>query len=303
MAKQKKHIRKSKKGKPFVAGKKKIVPKLEKPKPKYPLNILKNHPIDLTDIIGAFKIIGGTTGQGKSNTLAVFIEEYLDKNLPIILLDVEGEHDDFVKQYDSVYMFDKSSYKKHKDNLQSYLSRVIKNRISLIVDLSTFSNEARDEFVTHFLKDLWAAEEILRRPLALIVEEAHVLVPQQNSTPMKPILVDFAKRGRKRKVEVTFVTQRMQDLDKKVITQAETGFLHKVMYPADLAVYQKMIPSKTLMEQVPHLAKGEVIYINQGKAHRDMVRLRKTEHKSHTMSAEELKEPKNGIFQKLMLWK
>jgi DNA helicase HerA-like ATPase len=303
MAKQKKHLRRSKKGKPFLAGKKKIVPKVEPPKPKYPLDIVKNVPIDLTDIIGAFKIIGGSTGQGKSNTLAVFMEEYLDKNVPIHLLDVEGEHDDFAKQYESVYMFDKSAYKKHKDNLRSYLTRVIKNRISLIIDLSTFSNEERDEFVTDYLKTLWAVQDTQRKPLALIVEEAHVLVPQQNSTPMKSILVDFAKRGRKRKVEVTFVTQRMQDLDKKVITQAETGLLHKVLYPADIQVYSKIIPSKTLLEQVPHMKRGEVIYINQGKAVRGMVRLRKTEHKSHTMSAEELKEPKTGIFQKIMLWR
>lgn len=268
----------------------------EKKKP-FPLNILKEQKIPLEDILGVFKVILGTTGQGKSNTVAVIIEEYLKYDVPVHIIDVEGEHLSFHKEMD-FEVLNKKKYGKWKEHLEKKLKGIIKNRENLIVDLSTFDEEEKWDFLKDYLKNLWELEDKYRIPLSLVIEEVHTLIPQGKNTPVKNLLQDFAKRGRKRKIEVTFITQRAQEAEKSIITQAETAFLHKVSHPGNLAIYRVLIPGKEEFNHIPEMKVGEIFYVNKGSAKRGMVRLRNTKHGSHTMSIKDLKKPRKlfGVF-------
>ena len=288
-------------------------------KAKYNLNILQHHPIPFQDILGEFKVILGTTGQGKSNTVAVLIEETNKRGLPTHLIDVEGEHKSFVDEM-GFKLLDHNNYKAKPESKEeekeeslpedgveederqynpwmiSFLKPILEKRESLLVDYGSFSSERQQNmlFLKDYLRTLWYLENKMKTPLSLVVEEVHVLVPQTGKTPVKDILRDFAKRGRKRKIEVTFVTQRSQEADKSVITQAETGFLHKVSHHANLEVYKDLIPDKELFKQIGTLQRGEVIFVNKGTAIRDFVRPRHTKHGSHTLSLEDLKIKQNN---------
>jgi hypothetical protein len=255
----------------------------------HPLKILKEHKIPIQDVLGVFKVVLGTTGQGKSNTVAVIIEEYLKYNVPIHLVDVEGEHSSFVKEA-GFKVLNKRNY--DKEGLKGFLKKILKRRENLVVDVSTFDDGEDMEFLKDYFETLWELEDKMRVPLSLVIEEVHTLIPQGAKTPVKSILQTFAKRGRKRKIEAIFVTQRSQEADKSIITQAETAFLHKVSHPANLQIYRVLVPDKKLFDDIPSMRVGEVIYVNKGDCVRDMVRQRETTHGSHTLSVKDLKKPK-----------
>ena len=274
--------------------------KIEAPdKVKHPLHILKNHEIPIEDILGQFKVILGTTGQGKSNTVAVLIEEYLKYGVPIHIIDVEGEHLSFVDELDFEVINKKNYY---EDELKNDIKHILRNQKNVVIDFSSFNQEKNMNFLKHYLETLWTLQNTYKTPMSLIIEEVHTLVPQNTNTPVKKILQDFAKRGRKRKIEAIFVTQRTQEADKSIITQAEVGFLHKVSHPTNLSIYKTLIPSKELFNKIPQLGIGEVIYVNKGTGIKDKVRLRKTKHGSHTLRLEDLKKKKEhkNLLQKLL---
>jgi hypothetical protein len=261
----------------------------------HPLSILKGQKIPIQDVLGVFKVVLGTTGMGKSNTVAVIIEEYLKFDVPIHIIDVEGEHLSFVKEKD-FQLLNKKNY--DPDSLKSDLKRILRRRNNLLIDVSSFNTGEDLEFLKHYLETLWLLQDTMRVPLSLVVEEVHTLIPQNGKTPVKEILRTFAKRGRKRKIEAVFVTQRSQEADKAIITMAETGFLHKVSHPTNLAIYKVLIPDKKLFDEIGTMKIGEIIYVNKGSCVKDMVRLRETKHGSHTLNVNDLKKPKKflGLF-------
>lgn len=268
----------------------------EDEKVKLPLDILVKQKIPLEDVLGVFKVVLGTTGQGKSNTVAVIMEEYVEKKVPIHIIDIEGEHLSFAKEYDDFIILNKKKYADWKDNFKHKLKKVLKNRKNLIVDASTFNEEEKMEFLKEYFELIWDLEDRYRIPLSIFIEEVHTLIPQSGKTIVKPILRDYAKRGRKRKMEVTFITQRPQEADKAIITQAETAFLHKVSHPSNLAVYKVLIPKKEHFDTISTMKIGEVVYVNKGHCIRSMIRLRRTKHGASTMSVKDLNTKPKKVF-------
>lgn len=264
-----------------------------------PLNILVNNPIPIEDVLGQFKVILGTTGQGKSNTVAVLIEEYLRYGVPIHIIDVEGEHLSFVDELD-FELINKRNY--YKDEIRGDIKHLLRKQKNVVIDYSSFNEGDNMAFLKDYLENLWSLQNSYKMPMSLIIEEVHTLVPQSSNTPVKSILQDFAKRGRKRKIEAIFVTQRTQEADKSVITQAEVGFLHRVSHPTNLSIYNVLIPSKKLFNEVSHLGVGDVIYVNKGLAVKGRVRVRKTKHGSHTLSLADIRKNKEhkSLLSKLL---
>lgn len=261
---------------------------VKKENSKYPLKILRDKDIPLEDVLGVFKVVLGTTGQGKSNTVAVIIEEYVKYDMPVHIVDVEGEHLSFAREM-NFEVLNKRTY--DPETLKSYLKKVLKRRKNLLIDVSTFDDAEEMKFLKDYFTTLWSLQDNLKAPVSLVIEEIHTLIPQGEKTPVKSILRTIAKRGRKRKIEAIFVTQRSQEADKSIITQAETSFLHKVSHPTNLKIYRTLIPDKELYAQVSKMGVGEIIYVNRGSAVRGMVRERETEHGSHTLSVKDLRKP------------
>lgn len=285
-------------GKKLVEKPKKAVVQEQNAPVKHPLNILRNNKIPIEDVLGVFKVVLGTTGQGKSNTVAVIIEEYLRYDVPIHLVDVEGEHRSFVRER-GFKLLSKKNYS--SSSLRGFLKRALKRRDNLVIDVSTFDSGEDMEFLKDYFQTLWELQDVMRVPLSLVIEEVHTLIPQNGDTPVKKILQTFAKRGRKRKIEAVFVTQRSQEADKSIISQAETAFLHKVSHPSNLKIYAILIPDKKLFNGIADMRVGEVVYVNKGSAVRDMVRKRQTTHESHTLSLKDLTKP-GGVFKIMGGW-
>jgi len=251
--------------------------------------------LTLNDVIGKCIAILGIRGSGKTNTATVLVEELLSKNVPLSIVDIDGEYWGLQEKYDIVRIgasddadisltldeMDKASIM----NLASTLAELsLKEAIPLILDLGEFIGQSIDLFLLAFSRTLWEVSRKVRRPYFIIIEEAHEFIPQGPRTPLKEYLTRIALRGRKRGLGLILVSQRSAKVDKDVLTQAELLFLHKVVHPADLRVYKELLPlsSSEVYAIVPKLKVGEALFYYQGKVRKIRIRRQKTFHAGYT---------------------
>src|SRR5947209_5563562 len=128
------------------------------------------------------------------------------------------------------------------DELQLQTQTLVGSSISVILDLSDFTQEETSEFLIQYFSSLWNACSSTKQPYQIVLEEAHEFVPQGMNSPLKQILTRIALRGRKRGLGIILISQRSAKVEKDVLTQTSLLFLHKVVHPIDLKVYKHLIP-------------------------------------------------------------
>ncbi len=118
-------------------------------------------------------------------------------------------------------------------------------------------------------------------------------MPQTTNTPLKQILTRIALRGRKRGLGILMMSQRSAKVAKDVLTQASLLFLHKVVHPTDMRVYQDLIPlpSTQVEEMVRALQPGQAIVVSSHTPVVVCMRLRHTFHAGSTPTLEAVDQP------------
>jgi len=237
----------------------------------------------------------GISGSGKTNTAAVLIEELLAQGLPMTIVDIEGEYYGLKEQYD-LLIAGRSEHAELEigpDNAAQLAEISVRRGISVILDLSDYTEDEQYAFLVAYFQSLWDVAGKERKPYQIILEEAHEWVPQGTRTPLKQLLSRIALRGRKRGLGIILMSQRSAKVEKDVLTQVPLLFLHKVVHPVDLKVYKDLIPrpGPQVEAMVDALQTGEaVIKFNQNitAAH---IRLRHTFHAGATPTLGKTIEP------------
>ena len=255
------------------------------------LNIFINDDgLPLNRIVGKAVAILGVRGSGKTNTSAVLVEELLLKGVPSIILDVDGEYWTLREKYDILLVSsDKGKADininiKNKNQAIKLAKALLEAYVPAVIDLSEYIIDEYSEYLVAFLEEIWKVSKLYRKPLFLVLEEAHEFIPQGSSTTTKPILVRIALRGRKRGLGLIMVSQRSAKVDKDVLTQAEYYILHKVIHPADLRVYKELLPldPKEVEAIVPRLEVGEALFYDGLNIKKVRIRKRYTYHVGYT---------------------
>lgn len=244
-------------------------------------------PITLEATIGEKIAILGVAGQGKSNTSAVILEEYLANHLPMTIVDIEGEYWGLKERYDLIIIGKSANVDLEVDaaNAAQFATYSVEHGVSMILDLADYDTlEDMHEFLIAYFEALWAAVSKARRPYVVVLEEAHEFIPQGSSTPIKKLLTTFALRGRKRGVGMIIISQRSAKVEKSVLTQATFVFLHKVVHPTDLKVYAEILPlpPRVVEEKVGALSKGDALVLVSHKVYSARIRVRHTYHAGAT---------------------
>jgi hypothetical protein len=262
------------------------------------LNIdsLNKFQIQTQTLVGRSVAVLGITGSGKTNTAAVLIEELLSSGLPLTVVDIEGEYWGLKEKFE-VLVAGRSQHAElpvSSYNAAQLAEVSVKRGISVILDLSEYTQEEAVEFLTQYFMGLWNASTSAKQPYQIILEEAHEFIPQGIGTPLKQILTRIALRGRKRGLGIILVSQRSAKVEKDVLTQTSLLFLHKVVHPIDIKVYKDLIPlpSAQVEDMIRRLQPGEAIVIYNHQVNVAHIRHRRTFHVGSTPMYDTVKQPK-----------
>ena len=245
-------------------------------------------------------------GSGKSYLASVVAEEMLKAGQPIVALDptggwwglrsgfpiavLGGEHGDIPLQESAGEVIAQA---------------IVDNRFPAVIDLSLFRKGQMIRFMVGFLETLY---RLNRDPVHIFVDEADAFAPQGRNfggdeNRMLGAMEDLVRRGRKRGLGCTLITQRPAVLNKNVLTQCESVFALRMVHPRDIAALKEWIDvhadpaqSKEFIESLPSLPVGETWFWSpgwMGTLERLKVRKRETFDSSATPKAGEVaKKPK-----------
>jgi DNA helicase HerA-like ATPase len=139
-----------------------------------------------------------------------------------------------------------------------------------ILDLGSVDEFASDVVVSHILrtvlksrKDYLRNEKGLEFPIFLILEEAHILAPQNRKTESKLWISRIAREGRKFSVGLCMVSQSPKSLDSDALSQANNMIILRLVEPTDQSHVQRASEnlSDDLIAQLPSLNIGEAIVL------------------------------------------
>ncbi len=218
---------------------------------------------DVAAFVGKCVAVLGITGSGKSNTVAVLIEELLAQGLAATIVDIENEYWGLAERHELLIAgrSPQATLPLEVETAGLLAELSLERNISVVLDLSEHSQSEASEILLVYMARLWEVAGKLRKPYLLVVEEAHEWLPQGTGSPLKQILTRFALRGRKRGLSLLLASQRSAKVEKDVLTQAALLFLHQVVHPTDLKVYKDIIPwpASQVEETIPSLQPGQAV--------------------------------------------
>ena len=137
-----------------------------------------------------------------------------------------------------------------------------------IVPLEELDEGDMDTIVSYFTKEILAdRKKALRnndpKPIFLIFEEAHLLIPQNRDTKSKIYISRIAREGRKFGIGLCLVSQRPKTLDQESLSQCNNMIISKLIEPNDQSHVQHASESlsEDLLKQLPGLNIGEAIIL------------------------------------------
>lgn len=247
------------------------------------------------DMVGKMIGVTGSTGSGKSYTLAVIVEE-LHPHMPFTIVDTAGEYWTLREKFDVLIagrfnLNDDGERSDHcdleitVDDAEQIAEYSFRHRVSVILDLLLFDEDERATLLAAYFKRLWDLVVRKPQPYAVICDEAHNYIPQSGKTAVKRHLVRLAKEGRKFGISFVFATQRPASITKDVITQASMLFLHGVYYATDVATYCDIVPKlkpAAVEALIDQLQTGQAIFVRGKDSQIVAMRSRHTTHAGST---------------------
>ncbi len=260
-----------------------------------PLSISRDLELDLETLIGQCIAILGIRGSGKSNTAGVIFEELLSNNYPMSIVDIEGEYFGLKEKYEVLVVGTGDGVEIEIDaGCAAEIAEVsMEKNVPVVLDLSGFLSDERNELLMEYLSSLWNLAGTLRRPYIIGIEEAHEFIPQGVKTELKEMIARIALRGRKRGLGAIVVSQRSAKVDKDVLSQAGMLLLHRVVHEVDMRVYSELLPwrKSEVKEIIASLETGNCIFVNGEIVRPIYVRERATFHAGFTPSLEAVATP------------
>ncbi len=246
--------------------------------------------LTIENLLGHMIAVLGMTGGGKSNTVAVLVEELLSSGVPVVIVDTAGEYYGLKERY-QIWEIGRNRRPDREVDAEvlpdgaghaartAYLAAQ-----SVILNISGFEQRDRDCFVAWYMQALWSIAPFHQYPHMIVLEEAHHFIPQRGRVLASEVMVKIASEGRKDGLNIIMSSQRSSRLDKDVITQAKLAFLHQVIHPADLDVYYGIVPlpRQRVKDAVSRLKVGEALVLAGNEAQRRVIRMRHTPHGGHT---------------------
>ncbi len=221
---------------------------------------------------------------GKSYTMRKLVEQLFEAAQQVILVDPKGDQWGIRSSVDGkkpgfpiVILGGEHGDAPLEVNAGEVVAKlVVEERVSILLDLSTFRKHEVATFMTAFLENLYRlkAREEYRTPVMLVVDEADAIAPQKPQKGEERMLgaaEDIVRRGGQRGIGCALITQRSAVLNKNVLTQAQMLIVLRTIAPQDLAAMKAWIDvhgseeeGGMLMESLPSLPIGDAWFWSPG---------------------------------------
>jgi DNA helicase HerA-like ATPase len=230
------------------------------------LDIAPGLVIHAEDLVGKHTALLGMTGMGKSNLVAVLIEE-LAPHIQMTVIDLEGEYRS-LRDVHPFLVVGKGEYDDREVDVTDagkLANEIMETGDSVILDMYDFDEEDRNEFLRLYLNRLFEVEGRKRKPHIVVMEEATEFLNQRRKSPVSEAAIRVANRGRKRGIGLIMVSQRPAALDKNVLNQTRLLFLLGTQFSRDIGAYRGMLPKTFDTENTAmHLKVGQSIVRRAG---------------------------------------
>lgn len=204
----------------------------------------------------------GTSGMGKTNTLALIVEKVLPF-MPSVIFDQHDEFWGLCEQYEilRVGKSPESQIKAGPEQAAQIAEISHSKRLSVLVEMLDMTLQERQDFVETYCATIWQLNKRAKQPYAIVLEEAQNFIPEGRSTPAQEMMKQFALESRKFGFTMFISTQRSAEVSKTILGQCGLAFLHGVEIYADVQAYAGMLPytAAETKKIVLHLGVGECI--------------------------------------------
>src|SRR5258706_6361968 len=186
---------------------------------------------------------------GMTNTLSVLVEELSAEGTKVTVVDPEGDYGS-LRHGTRALIAGRGRKGNHidieltPDNAAAAADVLCRYDVPVVIlDLSGFRINVRDEFVLAYVGQLWKNYEDEDFPVhRLIVDEVQLFAPQGPQTQSKELLRDMMARSRKRNFTLAIATQRPQSVDKGLLDQTALRIFHRIAKGAALNAIKKLLP-------------------------------------------------------------
>ncbi len=221
----------------------------------------------------------GIRNIGKSYFAGKICEELCEIKQPFIVVDPEGEYWTLRERYPVIVatlgkpMGRPKGFKVDlnvtSETAPTLAQRVAEKGYSLVLDLRNATMVDSYTVLGNFLEALYQAEAQYNRPIVLIMEEAHVLVPEVGRVRLKEIreaqnrviywTYEIAARGRHRGLGYLCIARRAAEVAKAVLSQCPTRIIFKLVDPSDIGWLRESGLTKEQIETVQSLPQGKAL--------------------------------------------
>lgn len=212
------------------------------------LNLADDFQIDLSAsrwrTSGVRGYIAGMSGCGKTNLLALICEELHRIGPPFLVVDPDGDYVSLAELGQRVQVIGGDQLDYPQANWVRMALAGLSEGRSVVVDLSKLEalSDQRVAY-TWLVKDLLRLQRGIRRPMFLMVEEAHLFAPQKRSQDMDSlnVTVEIGRRGRRCGINSFFCSQRPRDLEADLASQCNLHFCGRIEFSLDWEAVRHLV--------------------------------------------------------------
>jgi hypothetical protein len=238
-------------------------------------------------------------GTRKSYTVAAcIVEPFLEQNGTVVIFQPRSEWHTLKEKWGSVVVaggpFQDVAIATNQAKV--YADAIVHNGVSMIFDFSDIEEKELVRFAAELLARIFTLENIVRRPLLLVIEEAADYVPFSTKGKlvepwvydrMKGRIVKIATKGRPLGFMIVIISQRPAQLDFTVRMMCNISFYGK-FHPKDLNDIKNILSAynvkpKEMAETCVNMPHGSWIAItSEGARHLHIEAKRITSHGADT---------------------
>jgi hypothetical protein len=194
----------------------------------------KNGRIDLGVLMRTRLLLQANSGGGKSWLIRRLAEQVFGKE-QVIILDPEGEFPSLREKFDFVLAGKEGDTPTDVRSAALLAQRLLELHASAVCDLYEMKPSERHEWVKLFLNSMIDAPKKLWHPVLVVVDEAHLFMPEKGAgeSTAKDAMIALATRGRKRGYCAAFATQRLGKLGKDGAAELHNVLIGMTMIDID----------------------------------------------------------------------